>query len=124
MPRMLIAIWLLVVLGLALWSLMGWGMYALLALDHQWLGDLKPLLDEVPFGHWLEQWVPGWQTLAELSIDAVQWLLGWLGAAAPIVVWAVWGAGILALVSGGALLSLLVVLLRDKASPPPAGTLP
>lgn len=124
MPRMLIAIWILVTLGLALWSLLGWGLYVLLALDHQWLGDLKPLLDEVPFGHWLEQWVPGWQALAELSIDAVQWLLSWLGAAAPIVVWAVWGTGTLALVAGGALLSLLVVLLRDKSSPPPASPLP
>ena len=114
---MLIAIWILVLLGLALWSLLGWGLYALLSMDQQWLGDLKPLLDEVPFGHWLDQWVPGWQALAEVAIDALQWLLGWLGAAAPVAVWMVWGAGTLVLVSGGALLSLLVVLLRDKPRP-------
>lgn len=114
---MLTAIWILVVLGLALWSLLGWGLYTLLAMDQQWLGDLKPLLDEVPFGHWLDHWVPGWQALAGLSIDAVQWLLGWLGAAAPVAVWMIWGAGTLALVSVGALLSLAVALLSDKPRP-------
>lgn len=114
MPRMLTAIWIFVVLGVLLWSLMGWGFYALLSLDHQWLGDLKPLLDEVPFAALLERWVPGWQVLVELSIDAVQWMLGWLGAAAPIVVWVVWGGGVLVLTGIGAVLSLIVVLLREK----------
>ena len=114
MPPMLTAIWIFVALGVLLWSLMGWGFYALLSLDHQWLGDLKPLLDEVPFAALLERWVPGWQTLVELSIDAVQWALGWLGAAAPIVVWVVWGGGVLVLTGIGAVLSLIVVLLREK----------
>ena len=46
MAAMLIAIWVFVALGVALWSLVGWGLYELLRLDHQqWLGDLKPLLD-------------------------------------------------------------------------------
>jgi len=124
MPLMLIAIWILVALSVTLWSLLGWGLYALLALEHQWLGDLKPLLDQVPFGRWLEQWVPGWQALAVWSIDAVQWLLGWMGAAAPIVVWAVWGAGTMTLVAGGALLSLGVVLLQDRPRPPRSGNRP
>lgn len=112
---MLIALWIFVGLGVALWSLLGWGLYALLSLDHQqWLGDLKPLIDQIPGGAWLERWIPGWQALAELSIEAVQLALGWLGAAAPIVVWAVWGVGTLLLVGGGAVLSLIIVLLRDK----------
>jgi len=115
---MLIAIWSLVGLGLALWSLLGWGLYSLLALDHrQWLGDLKPLLDQVPFGAWLDAWIPGWQALAALAIDGVQWALGWTVGAAPVVAWAVWGVGTLAMVGGGALLSLLVLLLRDKPRP-------
>ena len=67
-----------------------------------------------PGGAWLERWIPGWQALAELSIEAVQLALGWLGAAAPIVVWAVWGVGTLVMVGSGALLSLIVVLLREK----------
>jgi hypothetical protein len=114
---MLILIWSLVLLALALWSLMGWGLYALLSMDQQWLGELKPLLDQVPFGHWLDQWVPGWEAMAALAIDAVQWVLGWLGAAAPVAVWMIWGGGTLILVGSGALLSLLVVLLRDKPRP-------
>ena len=115
MAAMLIAIWVFVALGVALWSLVGWGLYELLRLDHQqWLGDLKPLLDQVPFGAWLDAWVPGWQALAELAIDTVQWTLGWMGGAAPVVVWAVWGVGTIFMAGAGALLSLLVVLLRDK----------
>lgn len=118
---MLIAIWVLVGIGVAVWSLLGWGLYGLLSLDHQqWLGDLKPLIDQVPGGAWLEQWFPGWQALAELTIEAVQLALGWLGAAAPVVVWAVWGVGTLLLVGCGALLSLIVALLRDKPKAPVA----
>lgn len=117
---MLTAIWILVALGVTVWSLLGWGLYSLLALDHQqWLGELRPLLEQVPLSDWLDRWIPGWQALAELAIGSLQWLLGWLGGTAPILVWVVWGVGTLALVAGGALLSLIVVLLRDK--PRPAG---
>lgn len=117
---MLIAIWIVVGLGVALWSLLGWGLYSLLLHDHQqWLGELRPLIDQVPFGAWLDAWIPGWQALAELAIDGVQWALGWMGAAAPIVVWAVWGTGTLLMVGGGALLSLVVVLLREPAKTAP-----
>ena len=117
MPAMLTAIWIFVAVGLALWSALGWGLYQLLRLDHAWLGDLKPLLEQVPYGAWLDHWVPGWQAMTELAIDAVQLALGSLGAAAPIVVWVVWGVGTMAIVGGGALLSLGVVLLRDKPAP-------
>jgi hypothetical protein len=106
-------IWIVVLGGLALWSLLGWGLYRLLSMDQAWLGDLRPLIDSVPFGGWLDRWLPGWQALVELAVDAVQIALGALGAAAPVVVWAVWGVGVLVLVGGGALLSLVVVLLRD-----------
>jgi hypothetical protein len=118
---MLIALWVVVGIGVALWSLLGWGLYAMLSLDHeQWLGEVRPLIDQVPGGTWLEQWFPGWRALAELSMDAVQLALGWLGAAAPIVVWAVWGVGTLLIVGGGAVLSLIVVLLREKPRAPAA----
>ncbi len=118
---MLIALWIVVGIGVAIWSLLGWALYALLTLDHDpWLGEVGPVLDRVPGGDWLERWFPGWQALAELSIEAVQLALGWLGAAAPIVVWAVWGVGTLLLVGGGAVLSLIVVLLRDKPRAPAA----
>jgi hypothetical protein len=115
---MLIAIWIAVMLGLTLWSALGWGLYRLLRQDQHWLGDLKPLLDEVPYGEVVDRWLPGWRAMAELAIDLVQWVLGTLGGAAPVVVWAVWGVGTLLLVGGGAFLSLLVVVLRDKPAMP------
>lgn len=111
---MIAAIWIAAGLALLLWSLLGWGLYALLRLDQAWLGELGPLLDEVPFGPWLDRWLPGWQALVELGIDAVQLALGALGASAPIVVWVVWGLGTLLLVGAAGLLSLFVVLVRDK----------
>lgn len=117
---MITAIWIFIALGVGLWSLLGWGLHALVSMEHQWLGDLKPLLAEVPFGAWLDHVVPGWQTLVELTIDALQWALGWMGAAAPVVVWAIWGLGVLALVAVGAGLSLVVALLRDKPRAPVA----
>lgn len=115
---MIAAIWIVVALGLALWSALGWGLYRLLVLDHRWLGDLKPLLDQMPYGEWIDRWVPGWRVMAEWAIEAVQFGLGVLGGAAPLVVWAVWGLGFLLLVGGGAFLSLVVVLLRAPAKAP------
>ena len=117
---MLTAIWIIVGLCVLLWSLLGWGLQALLSLEHQWLGDLKPLLDEVPFGDWLDRFVPGWQVMVELTIDMLQWVLGWMGATAPVVVWVVWGLGVFLLVGTGAVLSLIVALLRDKPKAAPA----
>jgi hypothetical protein len=115
------AIWLGVAVALVLWSLLGWGLYRLLIQPHAWLGDLQPLLDQVPFGDWLDRWLPGWQALAAMTIDAVQMALGALGAAAPLVAWGVWGIGTLALVGFGALASLVVALVRESrpADPPP-----
>ena len=116
----LIAIWIFIVALIGLWSLTAWGLYTLLSANNAWLGDLKPLLDQMPFGPWLERWLPGWRALAEFTIDAVQAGLGVLGGAAPVIVWAVWGAGTIALTLVGALLSMLVTTLRDKprARPP------
>ena len=111
---MIVAIWIFVLALLGLWSLTSWGLYTLLSLDNQWLGDLKPLLERIPFADWLDRWAPGWQAVAELSIDAVQMALGALGAAAPVVVWVVWGVGTLALTGVGAVLSLIVALLRER----------
>ncbi|MEO7244701.1 MAG: hypothetical protein ABIX12_06105 [Rubrivivax sp.] len=119
---MIAAIWIGVGLALLLWSLLGWGLFQLLTQPHQWLGDLQPLLDEVPFGAWLDHWLPGWQALVSLAVEAVQMALGVLGAAAPVVAWAVWGVGTLVLVGLGALASMIVALVRGPATPRrPAG---
>ena len=117
---MIAAIWIAVLALLALWSLTSWGLYTLLSLDNQWLGELKPLLERVPLADWLDRWIPGWQAMAELAIDAVQLALASLGAAAPVVVWVVWGVGTFVLTGAGALLSLMVVLLRDERPQAPA----
>ena len=119
---MLAALWIFVGFGILLWSLMAWGVHTLLSRDRQqWLGDLRPLLDEVPHGALLERWIPGWRVLAELAIDAVQWSLGWMGAAAPVAVWVVWGLGTLLMAGAGAATSRLIVMLRDKPRPSAAG---
>lgn len=105
-----IVIWTLALLALALWSLLAWGLGTLLGLDPTWVGDLRPLVDKLPFSALLDAWLPGWQTLALALIDATQALLGWVGTGAALVVWLVWGAGGLLLLGTGALLSLFVKL--------------
>ncbi len=118
---MIVAIWIFVLALFGLWSLTSWGLYTLLSHDNAWLGELKPLLERVPFGDWLDRWAPGWQALAELAIDAVQLALGSLGAAAPVVVWVVWGVGTLVLALTGTLLSLIVAMLsKERPAPPTA----
>ncbi len=114
---MLIAAWILVALLLALWSLALWGVHALLTLDASRIADLKPLIDQIPYGAVIDRWVPGWQDLLRLAIDLTQTGLGWVGDVAPAIVWAVWGVGALGLVVLGGLLTLLVRLIRSASAP-------
>ncbi len=122
---MQIAIWLITALVLALWSLAGWGLYHLVDSGVQLIGDLKPLIDRITYAAIVEQWIPGWQDMLKLMLDLVQSLLGWLGGAAPVLVWLLWavGTGLLLLVAG--VLSLAVALIR-KSMPPaqPPGSQP
>lgn len=110
-----IAIWIVVALGLALWTLTAWGLQALLGLDPNWVGDLKPLVAQLPFGPWLDNLLPGWQGLLVTTMDLLRTLLGWAGGAGQVVVWVVWAVGAGLAVLGGALLSLLVRLGRKAA---------
>jgi hypothetical protein len=114
---MLIALWVLTLFVLGLWSLTAWGLHALLTLDATRLGDLKPLVDQIPYGQVIEAWIPGWQDLLRLSIDATQALLGWIGGAAPVVVWVVWGFGALLIVGLGLVLTLVLRLMRRTTAP-------
>lgn len=113
---MIIASWVLTLFVLALWTLASWGLYALLSLDATRLGELKPLVDQIPYGEAISQWIPGWQDLLRLSIDLTQTLLGWVGEAAPIVVGVVWGVGAAVIVLVGVLLTLLVRAIRRSGS--------
>lgn len=111
---MLIAIWILTLVGLALWSLAAWGLHALLAVDPNWVEDVNALLREVPYAEAIDRWFPGWRELLEVLMDVTALVLGWVGTNAPLVAWIVWAVGALALLAGGGLLTLIVCLLRDK----------
>ncbi|HSI59014.1 MAG TPA: hypothetical protein VLA16_15750 [Ideonella sp.] len=109
---MISAIWIFTGLGLTLWSLLAWGLYALLSLAPGWACDVKPWLAELPLGEWLERWLPGWQSLAEALIDLMQALLTLLGTLvgglAPWLVWGVWAVGALLMLGFAAILHAIV----------------
>lgn len=117
---MIAAIWIITLVLLGLWALVGWALHALLASGVAWVGDLKPLLDRIPFAAWIEQWVPGWQDAIRLALDLMQAMLGWLGGAAPVLVWVVWGIGTVLLLGFSLLLTLVVALVQKNSPPSPA----
>jgi hypothetical protein len=121
---MQIAIWLITAIVLALWSLAGWGLYHLVDSGVQLIGDLKPLIDRIPYAAIVEQWIPGWQDMLKLMLDLLQSLLGWLGGAAPLLVCLLWavGTGLLLVIAG--VLSLAVALIRKSMPPVPPGSQP
>jgi hypothetical protein len=122
---MQIAIWLITALVLALWSLAGWGLYQLVGSGVQMIGELKPLIDQIPYAALIERWVPGWQDMLKLMLDLTQSLLSWLGGAAPLLVGLVWGLGAVVLLVIAGVLSLAVALIRKgMAATPPPGAQP
>lgn len=125
---MQIAIWLLALVGIGLWSLAAWGMDALLTIDASRMQDLKPLIHDIPFGETIDQWVPGWRALLAVAVDATQALIGWVGHAAPWLIWALWGVGTAGLLLLAGIVSLAVWLIERgmRASPtaPPMGSAP
>ena len=112
-----IAIWIVAALALGLWSLLAWGVAMLLGLDPSWVGDLRPLVEKMPFAGVLDVWVPGWQALALALIEGTQVLLRWVGSGATFVVWLVWSAGALLVLGTGAVLSLIVKLVSKVPDP-------
>jgi hypothetical protein len=109
-----IAIWIFTLIGLALWSLLAWGLHAVLSIDPQWLDDAALLIKHVPYADAIERWFPGWEQLLHLAVDLAQSALSWVGSNAPLVAWIVWGIGALVLLGTGGMLSLLVCLLSEK----------
>jgi predicted PurR-regulated permease PerM len=118
---MLAAIWILTLLGLAVWSLLAWGLHTLLTIDPRWIDDVQALIERVPYADVIDRWLPGWRELLDLAMDLTQTVLGWVGSNAPLVAWIVWGIGTLALLAMAGVLSLVVSLLRDKRPAPPTG---
>jgi hypothetical protein len=115
-----IVIWIFTLLGLAAWSLLAWGLHALLVMDPDWIDDVEALIRNVPYAAAIDRWFPGWQDLLHAAMDLAQTVLGWVGSNAPLVAWIVWGIGALVLLTAGGLLSLVVCLLTEKKKP--AGT--
>jgi len=111
---MLIAIWILTLLGLVLWSLASWGLHTLLSIDPRWVEDVEKLIHEIPYAEAIDRWFPGWRELLGVLMDLAEFVLGWVGTNAPLVAWIVWGVGAIVLLLGGLLLTLIVCLLRDK----------
>ncbi len=117
-----IVIWILALLSLGLWSLLAWGVAALLGLDPSWVGDLEPLVKQVPYAEVINAWIPGWQGLVLATLDLTRTLLGWLGGAGVVVVWVLWGLGAAVVLGLAALASLAVALIRrgTRATAPAA----
>jgi hypothetical protein len=113
---MLAAIWIVTLIGMALWSLATWGLHMVLTIDPQWLDDVEALARQVPYADKLELWFPGWQQLMHSAVDMAQVALGWVGSNAPLVAWIVWGVGALCLLGLGGLMTLMVCLLQEKST--------
>ena len=119
-----IVIWVLAALALGLWSLLAWGVAALLGLGPSWVTDVGGLLKQVPYGDVIDAWVPGWQALQRATFEMARSLLGWLGGFEQVLVWVLWvlwavGAGVVLLCAGS--LSLLVVVIRRSTAPATPG---
>lgn len=115
---MLVAIWILTLLGLVLWSLAAWGLHTVLTIDPRWLDDVEKLVREIPYAETIDRWFPGWRELLELLTDMAQFVLGWVGTNAPLVAWIVWTLGALAVLGTGTVLTLIVCLLREQRPAP------
>jgi hypothetical protein len=114
-----IAIWIFTLLGLVLWSLLAWGLHALLAIDPSWLDDVEELVMRVPYADVIERWFPGWERLLGAAVDLAQTVLGWVDSNAPLVAWIAWGIGTLVLLGTGGVLSLFVCLVTEKKAAQP-----
>jgi len=116
---MIIAIWIVTLLLLGLWSLTAWGLAQIVSTDGAWIAQIGPWLTRLPFGGWLETWFPDWLEQAHAALGLLHGTLAWLGGAMPVLVWLTWGAGALLLVLAGGGLSLLVALIRRNTPTPP-----
>lgn len=119
----------LALLGL-FWSLLCWAVKGLI----DWEGWRKgvEVTQEVPlfeFPEWLKDllgigWIEEIQALmVSFWPQLHEWLLSWpdLGAWFTVVLWLVWGVGVLVLLGAGGLLSLLIALGRRAQPQRPAG---
>lgn len=114
---MVIAVWILALVGLAFWSLVVWGIHVVLAIDPHWVGSLSPQLETMPYAAWLTQWFPGWQELARIGLETTQSALGWVGGAAPVALVIIWAIGAFMLLGVAIVLTIVIKLLRANSAP-------
>jgi hypothetical protein len=107
-------VWILTLLGLAVWSALAWGLHAVLTIDPRWVDNVESLIHEVPYADLITDWIPGWQQLLQVTMDLAQTVLSWVGSNAPLVAWIVWSIGALVILGTGLVLTLIVCLLREK----------
>ena len=109
---MVTVIWILTLLGIGLWTLGAWGLYAVLSVDAATLSGWDEAIDRLPqslpYAGLLDVWVPGWTQALKLGVSVVQTLLGWMGGAADVIVGVLGGGGSL-LMLGVAVLGTLAV---------------
>jgi hypothetical protein len=78
---MLIAVWLIALVVLGLWTLSAWGLHALLvALPNDWSG-LAVWVEKLPANPWLENFFPGWQSMLTWILEITESALFLLGCA-------------------------------------------
>jgi hypothetical protein len=100
----MIALWSVVLFLLMTWSLLAWGLHALVQGDLSWLSQVGPWLATTP----LAAWVPEWQGVLDWLVALVRGVAEWL----PAIVVVAWAAGGLALLALAGLASAGVMILR------------
>lgn len=111
---MMIVIWAVVLLLLVFWSLLAWGLHALVQGDMPGLDGATNWLASTP----LAIWVPEWRNWLDWSADMLQQMGAWL----PTAVIVGWAIGVFMLLGLGVLASFMVWLLRRATRNP--GTAP
>lgn len=114
-----LAIWIVTALVMALWLLLGHGVATLFGLAAGLQGlpaEWYDLLGRVPGAVWMDLWAPGWREAVVQTADVLAALLGWMGAALPVLVWVIFGLGAVGLVGFAVLLSALVAVSRRKTT--------
>lgn len=121
---MMVAVWLIALLALLLWTLGAWGLHALLgALPNDWSG-LAHWVEKLPSNPWLENFFPGWQGALTWMLQLTETALSWAGGAADVMAWAVWliwGLGALFLLGLAVLGSVIVAVVRRSTAKVSAG---
>ena len=101
---MIAAIWILTLLGLALWTALAAGLHMLLAADPAWLSAFGEWLARIPGSGWISDMWPDWHRITMWLLKGLQDMLRWAGAVAIWVLWIIWAAATgLALLAAGAL---------------------